>query len=88
LKISSYLKRFGYPDYERDLARRLTNQYPVVKNTVDHLVDTRNKIAHGDPSATKTPSDVEARLVGIRNYAGATDSVFAGWWKSEFCSIR
>jgi len=55
---------------------------------VDHLVDTRNKIAHGDPVATKTPSDVKAITVLIQKYCAETDSVFASWWKSNFCSIR
>jgi hypothetical protein len=87
-KINSYLKRFGYPTYERDLAQALQAQFHVTKNMVDHLVDMRNKIAHGDPSATKTPNDVTDMMTSIRSYTSATDAVFAGWWKTTFCTIR
>jgi len=42
---------------------------------VDHLVDMRNKIAHGDPTATKTPADVKLMVKAIRDYAVATDNL-------------
>ncbi len=57
-KIDSYLKRFGYSTFQRDLATNLRANYLVTVNMVNHLVDTRNRIAHGDPLITKTPSDV------------------------------
>lgn len=87
-KICSYIGRFGYSEYKRDLARELAgNNLPLI-NMVDHLVDMRNKIAHGDPAATKPPADVRLMVKAIRDYAVATDCLFAAWWKLKFCSIR
>ena len=87
-KISSYLNRFGYNCYKKDLGSMLKAKYKPTINMVDHLVDTRNKIAHGDPAATKTPSEVRDMMLLIRSYCRATDSCFAGWWKANYCSIR
>jgi hypothetical protein len=87
-KIKAYLNRFGYSDYRRDLAGKLQANFQPTINMVDHLVDTRNKIAHGDPSATKTPSEVKDMVVIVKRYCSETDSVFATWWKNSFCSIR
>jgi hypothetical protein len=56
--------------------------------TFVHLVDIRNQIAHGDPLATKTPSDVRDMKSIIQSFCMETDSVFANWWKTQFCSIR
>lgn len=87
-KIKSYFNRFGYSEYQRDLGYALRAQYPSSINMVDHLVDTRNKIAHGDPAATKTPNEVRDMVTIIRKYCAATDAVFANWWRSNYCSIR
>jgi RiboL-PSP-HEPN len=87
-KIKAYFNRFGYTEYNRDLASVLKAKYQSSVNMIDHLVDTRNKIAHGDPTATKTPGEVKEMITIIRQYCLATDSVFAKWWRSNFCSIR
>jgi hypothetical protein len=55
---------------------------------VDHLVDTRNKIAHGDPAASKTPGEVATMMSIMRLFCGSTDAVFASWWRTRFCAIR
>lgn len=87
-KISAYFHRFGYSGYKRDLANRLKAANVTTINMIDHLVDIRNKIAHGDPTATKTPQEVRAMMKIIRDYCRATDSVFAVWCKTRICSIR
>ena len=87
-KITSYFNRFGYSSYRNDLASKLKANFQPTINMIDHLVDTRNKIAHGDPSATKTPSEVKAMTSTIQRYCVETDSIFADWWKTGFCSIR
>jgi hypothetical protein len=87
-KIKSYFNRFGYSDFDRDLARVLRGSYQPIVNMVDHLVDTRNKIAHGNPSATKTPNDVKQMVLMIKSFCNTTDAVFGKWWKVNFCSIR
>ena len=87
-KVKVYFKRFGYSDYDYDLGCRLQARHQSTINMVDHLVDIRNKIAHGDPLATKTPSDVRDMKTIIQRYCIETDSVFANWWKTQFCPIR
>ena len=87
-KVRAYFNRFGYSDYKRDLARHLRAKYNATVNMVDHLVDTRNKIAHGDFSAAKPPSDVNDMILLIRMYSAATDAVFGSWCKRNLCTIR
>jgi hypothetical protein len=87
-KIQSYFGRFGYGTYGNQLASRLRAHYMATRNMVDHLVDTRNKIAHGDPLATKTPSDVLAMVKIVKNFCLATDFIFSTWWRKNFCPIR
>lgn len=87
-KISDYFKRFGYDNYTSDLKRQLRGLYQPTINMVDHLVHTRNKIAHGDPMATKTPSEVKDMKTIIQKCCAETDSAFASWWKTKFCTIR
>lgn len=87
-KIQSYFNRFGYAQYRHDLAHLLTGNFLLATNMVDHMVDTRNKIAHGDPMATKTPREILQMMQIVRTFCAATDSVFGSWWKGKFCSIR
>jgi hypothetical protein len=87
-KIKQYFNRFGYDTYAKDLSGRLRAEYLPTVNMVNHLVDTRNKIAHGDPAASKTPAEVGTMISLTRIFCGSTDAVFAEWWKSSFCSIR
>jgi hypothetical protein len=87
-KIRSYFNRFGYGDYKRDLAQRLKAEYTATENMIDHLVAIRNKIAHGDSLATKTPLEVSEMMTVIKKYCMVTDSVFAAWCKKELCTIR
>jgi hypothetical protein len=87
-KIKKYYNRFGYSDYSADLAQVLLAQFHPVINMVDHLVHTRNAIAHGDPAASKTPSEVIDMISLVRLFSSRTDSVFGTWWKANFCSIR
>lgn len=88
LAIKKYFNRFGYANYQNDLVSRLQADYFPTVNMVNHLVDTRNKIAHGDPAASKTPAEVATMMAIIRSFCGSTDSVFASWWRTNFCAIR
>ena len=87
-KITSYINRFGYSSYRTDLASTLRGLFNPTVNMVDHLVDTRNLIAHGDPSASKTPAEVADMIGIIRTFCITTDALFARWWKEGFCSMR
>jgi hypothetical protein len=87
-KILAYFNRFGYYNYQKDLAHILKANYQVTVNMVDHLVDIRNKIAHGDINATKTPLDLKEMMVILRHYCILTDIVVATWCKNNLCAIR
>lgn len=87
-KIKSYFNRFGFEEYSKELGRNLRANYLPYTNMVNHLVDIRNKIAHGDPTATKTPQEVRAITLMIKGFCNGTDSVFAQWCKEKYCAVR
>jgi hypothetical protein len=87
-KVKAYLNRFGFSRFQNNLAAVLRADYQPTINMIDHLVDTRNKIAHGDRSATKTPAEVQSMTNTVRLFCRTTDHVFASWCKDELCSIR
>lgn len=87
-KIQSYFNRFGYECYRSDLARELTRNFTTDTNMVNHLVDTRNLIAHGDPRAIKTPSEVDDMIRIVIRFCRGTDKVFGTWSKKQYCVIR
>jgi hypothetical protein len=87
-KIKKYFNRFGYEAYEGDFNTLLKASSVPTINMVNHLVDVRNKIAHGDQAATKTPREIETMTKTIRLFSKNTDSIFATWWKTSFCAIR
>jgi hypothetical protein len=87
-KVSAYFNRFGYAQYKRDLERRLKADFSSTKNMVDHLVDIRNKIAHGDANITKTPGDLTDMMQIIRRFGRETDIVFATWCVVNHHNIR
>lgn len=87
-KIASYIHRFGYLEYKRDLGVKLGGSYRATKNLIDHIVDTRNQIAHGDATASKTPSDLLSTLPLIKLFCRSTDDLFAKWCRVNICTIR
>ena len=86
--IAKYFNRFGYEGYQRDLGACLQASFQPTVTMVDHLVDTRNKIAHGDFAASKTPGEVKDMASMIQSFCRSTDAVFATWWGEKFCAIR
>jgi hypothetical protein len=87
-KISSFFGRFGFSDFRKKLGSRLAGDFLVVTNMVENIVAKRNDIAHGDPTATTTPSDLLHMLQKSRQFCVATDQVFSDWFKANFCSLR
>tara|TARA_R110002096_G_scaffold364851_1_gene557956 strand:- start:20 stop:535 length:516 start_codon:yes stop_codon:yes gene_type:complete len=87
-KIRGYFQRFGYSKYNGDLKRNLKSDYAVSVNMLNHIVDIRNKIAHGDISETKTPEEIAKMISIVKGYCRMTDIVFANWCRSELCGIR
>ena len=87
-KICKYFNRFGCDTYHTELARYLRADFQPATNMVNHLVEIRNKIAHGDYMASKTPLEVMDMVTFIKLFCSATDSVFASWCTKHLCTIR
>lgn len=87
-KISSYFGRFGHVEFKRDLGFALAGDYATCKTLINHIVDIRNKIAHGNPSLSKTPADLLDAASNVQKFCRTTDDVFAKWCKQNLCSIR
>lgn len=87
-KIASYINRFGYGEYKRDLSLKLREHYRVTKNLINHLVDTRNQIAHGDATVSKTPNDLLSTIPPLKLFCRTTDDLFASWCSSNICTVR
>jgi hypothetical protein len=87
-KVKAYFNRFGYQTYKDDFYARLGAAAKPTENTLDHLVDIRNSIAHGDPSSTKTPSDLKQVISTISQFCRVTDEIFSNWCRAKYCTIR
>lgn len=87
-KISSYVGRFGYSAFKHDIAKSLKAEFQTSKNMIDHIVDVRNKIAHGDSSISKTPGDLFTAMEIVRKFCRIVDDLFASWCRKNLCSIR
>jgi len=87
-KVKTYFNRFGYDVYRTDLFRKLGPHANPTINTLNHLVDIRNSIAHGDPSATKTPADIKELIDSVSKFCRITDEVFSTWCRLRFCTIK
>lgn len=87
-RICKYFNRFGYSDFRQELARSLQGSFPITTNAIDHLVDTRNAIAHGDRNERKTALETRLLIDSARQFCRSTDGLFASWWRDQFCSIR
>ena len=87
-KVVKYFGRFGYGDFKSDFQKKLSSNSQLAINALDHMVAVRNNIAHGDESATKTPSEVEIMIKIVSLFCRSTDDVFSGWCRKNHCSIR
>ena len=87
-RVKKYFKRFGYGDYGQDVASVLGARFQPTVTMVDHLVDTRNKVAHGDTNVMKTPRELRQMASIVKLFCRTTDSVFGTWWRKRYCAIR
>ncbi|MEO9901033.1 MAG: MAE_28990/MAE_18760 family HEPN-like nuclease [Nisaea sp.] len=87
-KVKAYFGRFGYNDFRRDFFRQLNGDAHTIITNLNHIVETRNSIAHGDQSATKTPLEVNSMAETARIFCRTTDTIFGAWCKDTLCSIR
>lgn len=87
-KTKAYFGRFGYSTYRKDFFSKLGRYGQLTINNIDHIVDTRNSIAHGDPNATKTPVEVAEMIDTAKLFCRTTDDIFAKWCRNNLCNIR
>lgn len=87
-KIQRYLSRFGYQSLRHDLNVTLRGECVVTIATIDQIVETRNAIAHGEASATKTPAEVNEMVASAQIFCRTVDGTFATWSKEKLCAIR
>lgn len=86
--IRKFFRRFGYDQYNTDLARRLTTNFSACSNMVNHVVAQRNAIAHGDMVTAGTPTDLANMINLVRLYCRETDHVVGNWFRARQCTIR
>ena len=87
-RICKYFNRFGYSDFGKELGRSLQGSFRITTNAIDHLVDTRNAIAHGDRDERKTALETRSLIESAKLFCRSTDGLFASWWRDQYCSIR
>lgn len=87
-RIKKFFRRFGYEQYNDDLARRLRADYNACSNMVDQVVKQRSAIAHGDMVMTGTPTDLDQMIRLVKQYCRETDRVVGDWFRAQRCAIR
>lgn len=87
-KVKAYFGRFGYTEFRNDFMRVLAHRGNSIETALDSIVNTRNAIAHGDPTATKTPTEVKEMEESAKEFCRVVDQVFASWCRRSLCRIR
>ena len=86
--IGRFFRRFGFEDFEGQLAVHLKSNFPACRNMVDHVVDQRNQIAHGNYGVSVTPNELQGMCDLVKVYCRNTDQVVGNWFRSKGCPIR
>lgn len=86
--VAKFFGRFGLGDYKQRLAQKNGPAHPAIVNALDHLVDVRNSIAHGDITQSKTPLELGELTGFAKLFCRASDNVVADWCRDSLCSIR
>lgn len=86
--IVRFFRRFGYDRFETELGSQLQRDFLACKNMIDHVVDQRNKIAHGDSLVYGTPNELNDMCRLISLYCRQTDKIVGDWFMSKGCAIR
>ncbi|MBU4231517.1 MAG: hypothetical protein L6277_06195 [Desulfobacterales bacterium] len=87
-EIKKFFRRFGYLELSHDLSNLLRGNYFVCVNMINHVVDQRNKIAHGDFTIVNTPRDIENMIQLVILFCRCTDIAVSNWFKLKGCLIR
>lgn len=87
-KVRKFLGRFGYDGLRHHINLSLGRDAVLAISNLDQIVDTRNAIAHGEASATKTPGEVTTLVASARQLCRTVDDGFSAWCKGAMCTIR
>jgi hypothetical protein len=87
-KVKAYFARFGYKDFRLDFMRACKARGIILETALNSIVLTRNDIAHGNPTATKTPGEVKEMIFAAKEFCRTVDDIFSRWCKRSLCKIR
>jgi hypothetical protein len=87
-QIRKFLGRFGYDELRHYMNATHKDDAVLLIANIEQIVDTRNAIAHGESSATRTPKEVESHIVAAKAFCRTVDDGFAGWCKNNLCTLR
>lgn len=86
--IIKFFNRFGFRQFNGELQTHLKSEYQACIAMVDHIVDQRNKIAHGDYTIAGSLGDLKNMHQYLKTYCRTTDKVVGDWFKNIGCPIR
>jgi hypothetical protein len=84
-EIRKFLSRFGLTDFHGQMAQKLKNEWPIIENAINQIVDRRNKIAHGDVLATLTVNELSQYTKIVRKFASNTDRTVTSHFSQKGC---
>ena len=87
-KIINYFRRFGVLDFRLRFMRDCRELGVVYINTIDHIVDVRNSIAHGDQVSAMTPTEISVLVATAKKFVDSVDRIFCKFCTETYCSIR
>ena len=87
-KIKKYFNRFGIDVFEAEFKRKQKENSQIIINSINHLVQTRNNIAHGNITETKTPLEINELVEKVSIFCRFTDEIFSKWCSVKYCAIR
>ena len=86
--IRQFFGRFGFDAFHHEVAKKLRGDFVACIAMVDHVVDQRNKIAHGDFTISGAPLDLENMMKLVKLYCRVTDEVVCEWFREKGFTIR
>ena len=86
--IRRFFGRFGFEGFQHELALKLQADLTLCTNMVNHVVDQRNKISHGDFDTAGAPTDLQDMTRLVKLYCRTTDEIVCDWFRERGCTIR
>lgn len=86
--IYTLLRRYGHQTVKSDIQQSLRGQFILHEANLENTVDSRNKIAHGDQSITKTPDDLRRLNGSVKTFCREIDKSICNWFRRKQCTLR